>query len=149
MDLSDLMVNFFREMPQSGRPPRCRTTVTLSVNKLATARIGEKESSRILGLARHPGSVSFPRRVGSLFDNRWSVRLRPSEVLPAIECDHLTGHRRRAQYEAQRRRNLLRAGTAPQRHCRALPGEFLRTLPSARQRRTGSDAVHPDARREG
>ena len=142
------MVNFSRAIRQPGRLARCRTTVMLPVNNLPAIRIGSKESSQILGLA--PGSSKGPSPAYRelLLDDRRSLRLRPSEMLPAVESDHLTGHRWRRQYEAQRRRNLLWAGAAAQRHRRALPVEFLRALPWAWQCRTGSDAVNPDARRQ-
>jgi len=64
------------------------------VNKLPTIRIGSKESSQILGLATASNEHPIPAWREPLLDDRRPLRLRPSEMLPAVEGDHLTGQRR-------------------------------------------------------
>ena len=89
------MVNFLWTIQELDRFARRRTTVTLPVNKLSTIRIGRKESSQILGLASASNEHPIPAWREPLLDDRRPMRLRPSEMLPSVEGDHLAGHRRR------------------------------------------------------
>src|ERR1700745_123433 len=106
MNFLDLMVNFSQTIRQSGRLARCRTTVILPVNNLPTIRIGGREASEILGVGLASRGPPLPAWRELLLDDRRPLRLRPSEMLPPVEGDHLTGHRRRRQNETQRRCNL-------------------------------------------
>src|SRR5258708_23639580 len=85
----------------------------------------------------------------SLLRRRCRALLAPAEMLPAIEGDHLSRHRRRGKDETDRRGDLLRAGAPPQRNRSALPRELFLALARARQRRTRTEAVDADARRAG
>src|SRR6266403_1317366 len=70
----------------------------------------------ILHLAHGRGTPSTPAWRELLLENWQTLQLGPSEMLAAIEGNHLTGQRRRRQDEAHRRRDFLRAGAATQRH---------------------------------
>ena len=89
MVLSVLMVNFFRTFQRSVRLALGRTAVMLPVNKLAPY----KESNQILGLGIGVERASHSRIERTLLGDRWPLRLSPSEMLPAVEGYHLTGHR--------------------------------------------------------
>src|SRR2546430_13953610 len=67
----------------------------------------------------------------------------PAEMLSAVERDHLPGHRRRRQDEAQCGGDFGGAGPALQRHGAILAGKLLDALPWARQRRAGADRIDP------
>src|SRR5262249_36414083 len=75
--------------------------------------------------------------------------LGPAEMLPPVQRNHLPGHGRALQYEADRARDLRGLGAMPEWHRRLLVAELLRALALAGQGRPRADAVDPDVRRQG
>src|ERR1700722_15229456 len=71
----------------------------------------------------------------------------PLQMLPAIQRQHLSGHRRQGQDGDDGAADLLRARAVAQRHRLGLAVELRLGLALAGQRRTGADGVDPDARR--
>ena len=69
-------------------------------------------------------------------------------MLPAIECDHLTGHRRQAENGNGCASDLGRAGATTERDGGRLPSKLSFGLPGVRKGRSRADGVDPDARRK-